>query len=163
LFLGAGEELSGVGEDGRYGREGDTVVLEVDEAGGLEALENGGGGLLLCGGVTREEGGEVDELEVFSGVIESVYGERTGISRSSCETAESTVMFAMLFQCVACLQLNFLEVLIVGDGRVNSSAIRVRAPREERRLDQAIDALRRPSPVQLAHHEMPRWCRRGCC
>jgi hypothetical protein len=38
------------------------MVLEVDEAGILEAFENGFGGRLLRGGVGGEEGREVDEL-----------------------------------------------------------------------------------------------------
>ena len=51
------------------------MVLEIDEAGVLEAFEDCGGGLLLCGGVTGEEGREVDELgmlEWFRGFIGSV-------------------------------------------------------------------------------------------
>ena len=43
------------------------MVLEIDEAGVLEALEDGVGSLLLCIGVAGEEGREVDEL-VRSGV-----------------------------------------------------------------------------------------------
>lgn len=37
-------------------------MREVDEAGGLEAGEDGLGRLLLLGGGAAEEGGEVDEL-----------------------------------------------------------------------------------------------------
>jgi hypothetical protein len=43
------------------------VVLEVEEAGGLEAFENCGSGLLLCGSVAGEEGGEVNELRMLDG------------------------------------------------------------------------------------------------
>lgn len=38
------------------------MVLEVDEAGVLEAVEDGVGGLLLGARVAGEEGSEVDEL-----------------------------------------------------------------------------------------------------
>jgi hypothetical protein len=72
------------------------VVLDVDEAGGLEAFEDCGGRLLLCGRVARQKGGEVDELWAVSAGRYCLDGVCTGISRSSCETAELTVMFAML-------------------------------------------------------------------
>jgi hypothetical protein len=62
LCLRAREELRRVREDGGDGRGGDGVVGEVDEAGGLEAGEDGLGGLLFLGGGAAEEGGEVDEL-----------------------------------------------------------------------------------------------------
>lgn len=39
------------------------MVGEVDEAGGLEAFEDGVGALLLVGGGGGGEGGKVDELE----------------------------------------------------------------------------------------------------
>lgn len=51
-----------MGEGVLDGGGGDAVVAEVDEAGALEAGEDGGGGGLLDGGVGGEEGGEVDEL-----------------------------------------------------------------------------------------------------
>ena len=51
-----------MGKYGRYGRSRNAVVLEVDEAGVLEAFEHRIGGLLLCVRVAGEEGGEVDEL-----------------------------------------------------------------------------------------------------
>lgn len=63
-MLGAREEGCGVGEDA--GEEGgrDRVVEEVDEAGGAEGVEDGGGGLEGWGGDCgwEEEGGEVDQL-----------------------------------------------------------------------------------------------------
>jgi hypothetical protein len=80
------------------------VILEVDEAGGLEAFENCGGRLLLCGRVAGQEGGEVDELWEVSAGRYCLDGVCTGISRSSCETAESTVMCAML------LNLGYLSI-----------------------------------------------------
>jgi hypothetical protein len=51
-----------VGEDGRYGGGRYAVVLEVDEAGRLEAFKHGIGGCLLRGGVVGEEAPKVDEL-----------------------------------------------------------------------------------------------------
>lgn len=62
LFLGSGKELGRVGKDCGYCGLGDAVVFEVDEAGILEAFEDGVSGLLLCVGIAREEGGEIDEL-----------------------------------------------------------------------------------------------------
>lgn len=44
----------------RFFRNG--VVLEIDEAGALKAIENGLGGLLACSCVAIQELGEVDEL-----------------------------------------------------------------------------------------------------
>jgi hypothetical protein len=60
--LRAGEEAGAVGEDGGYGRGRYAVVLEIDEAGILEALENGFGGRLLRCGVSGEKLCKVDEL-----------------------------------------------------------------------------------------------------
>lgn len=51
-----------MGKDCGYCGLGDAVVFEVDEAGILEAFEDGVSGLLLCVGIAREEGGEIDEL-----------------------------------------------------------------------------------------------------
>lgn len=47
------------------GGGGDGDVLEVDEASGLEALENGLGCLELLGVVPVEKSGEIDELSVL--------------------------------------------------------------------------------------------------
>ena len=44
------------------------MVLEVYETGILEAIEDCLCGRLLGGGVSREEGGEVDELVLLVGV-----------------------------------------------------------------------------------------------
>lgn len=44
------------------GGGGDAVVFEVDEAGALEAGEEGGGGVEALGGRARGVLGEVDEL-----------------------------------------------------------------------------------------------------
>lgn len=62
LLLRPGEELGRVGEDGADGGRGDAVVLEVDEAGALEAGEEGGGGVEALLGRARGVLGEVDEL-----------------------------------------------------------------------------------------------------
>lgn len=53
--MGAGEERGAVGEGVGNGRRGDAVVLEVYEAGVLEAIEDGFGGGLFGGGVAGEE------------------------------------------------------------------------------------------------------------
>ena len=67
---GTREELRGGGEDGRDGREGDGMVGEVDEAGGLETVQDGGGcGLSLGGGAIQEEG-EVNQLGMISWVCQ---------------------------------------------------------------------------------------------
>lgn len=87
-------------EDGGDGRGRDAVVLEVDEAGALEALQEGGGGGEARGGVGGARVlGEVDEL---GGSVRWV-GEggrwkvgRTGMKRSSFSTAESTLAEAMV-------------------------------------------------------------------
>ena len=49
-------------EGGGDGGGGDAVVFEVDEAGGLEAGEDGAGGGGFGVWVAVEEGGEVDKL-----------------------------------------------------------------------------------------------------
>ena len=53
--MGAGEERGAVGEGVGNGRRGDAVVLEVYEAGVLEAIEDGFGRGLFGGGVAGEE------------------------------------------------------------------------------------------------------------
>ena len=58
----AGEELCAVGKDSGDGIGAYAVVFEVDEAGGLEAFEDGCGGRLLRRGVIGEEGRKVNEL-----------------------------------------------------------------------------------------------------
>jgi hypothetical protein len=60
--LRAGEEAGAVGEDGGYGRGRYAVVLEVDEACVLEALEDSFGSRLLRRGIVGEEGRKVNEL-----------------------------------------------------------------------------------------------------
>jgi hypothetical protein len=100
LGVGPGEELGGVGEDGGDCGGRDPVVAKVDEAGFLEAGEDGLRGGLGFLGASMLEGGEVDELEM--GVwnqrawsVEGVMGWRsglTGMKRLSLETAESTLL-----------------------------------------------------------------------
>jgi hypothetical protein len=83
------------------------VVFEVNEAGVLEAVEDSVGCLLLLGGVAGEEGCEVDELGRLEREIWRRGGrELTGMTRSSCATALSTVMSAMVSRArgVACGQ-----------------------------------------------------------
>lgn len=60
--VGLGEELGRLGKGVLDRLEGDGVVLEVDEAGILEAAEDGLGGVLALLGRAIEEFGEVDEL-----------------------------------------------------------------------------------------------------
>lgn len=67
MGLGPAEEARGRGEGVLYGGLWDRVVREVDEAGGLEAVEEGLGGVEAFGGAAVEEGGEVDELGEVSG------------------------------------------------------------------------------------------------
>jgi hypothetical protein len=146
-----------VGEDGGYGRRGYAVVLEVDEAGGLEAFEDCGGGLLLCGRVAREEGGEVDELcdvSVGRGFSNSV---STGISKSSCETAEATVMFAMpLALCrvptTTCLRFRGGE----GERSIRKVVTRIKVWQKVYNYIRRSMRSGRPTPLQLVHHEMVR-------
>lgn len=59
----AAEEGGGFGEGLREQVRGDGVVVEVDEAGVLEAGEDGVGGGFFGGGGGGEEGGEVDERD----------------------------------------------------------------------------------------------------
>jgi hypothetical protein len=56
------EELGGDVEDVGDGGGGDGDVGQVDEAGRLEAFEDGLGGRELLGGVPVEEFGKVDKL-----------------------------------------------------------------------------------------------------
>lgn len=67
-FDGQLEELGRGVKDTGAGCSRDGDVLEVDEAGGLEAREDGFGCLGLLGVVAIEEFGEVDELLASEGV-----------------------------------------------------------------------------------------------
>jgi hypothetical protein len=71
--LGAGEEGGALGEGVGNGRGGDAVVLEVYEAGILEAIEDGFGGGLFGGGVAGEELVEVDQLSNVRIAWKAVY------------------------------------------------------------------------------------------
>lgn len=64
IFLGAGprEELGARLEDGGDGAGRDGEVLEVDEARGLEAVEDRGRSCLSLAGRAVEELGEIYEL-----------------------------------------------------------------------------------------------------
>lgn len=63
------------------------MVLEVYEAGILEAIEDGFGGGLFGGGVTGEELVEVNQLSNVSIAWKEVYISHTGMTRSSWATA----------------------------------------------------------------------------
>jgi hypothetical protein len=62
LVLWAVEELGAVGEDGGYSGWRYAVVLEVYEAGLLEAFQDCFGGCLSCGGVIRQKLSKVYKL-----------------------------------------------------------------------------------------------------
>lgn len=70
------------------GGGGDGDVLEVDEASGLEALENGLGCLELLGLVAVEKFGEIDELCVLDlwGCLEIkvLYRDKEALGLHSC-------------------------------------------------------------------------------
>ena len=66
MVLGALEEGGGVLEDGFDGGILDAVIGEVDEARGLEGVEDLQGGCAFGGRGAGEEGGEVDELWIVS-------------------------------------------------------------------------------------------------
>jgi hypothetical protein len=71
--LGAGEERGALREGVGNGRGGDAMVLEVYEAGVLEAIEDGFGGCLFGGGVAGEELVEVDQLSNVRIAWKTVY------------------------------------------------------------------------------------------
>ena len=60
--MGTGEEGGALRESVGNGGGGDAMVLEVYEAGILEAIEDSFGGGLFGGGVAGEELVEVDQL-----------------------------------------------------------------------------------------------------
>lgn len=67
--LRAREEAGAQREGARHAGRRDAVVREVDEAGALEAREDGVGGEFALAGSAREKGGEVDELFAVSGGV----------------------------------------------------------------------------------------------
>jgi hypothetical protein len=87
-----------VGKGIGYGWGRNAVVLEVDETGVLEALEDGFGGRLLCGGITREKGCKVDKLWGLACSGADWRWRVTGITRSSWATASLTVMCGIVLQ-----------------------------------------------------------------
>ena len=68
------------------------MVLEVYEAGILEAIEDGFGGGLFGGGVTGEELVEVNQLSNVSIAWKEVYISHTGMTRSSWATAPTRLV-----------------------------------------------------------------------
>jgi hypothetical protein len=98
LLLRPVEEFGAVGKGIGYGWGRNAVVLEVDEAGVLEALEDGFGGRLFCGGITREKGCKVDKLWGLASSGADWRWRVTGITRSSWATASLTVMCDIVLQ-----------------------------------------------------------------
>jgi hypothetical protein len=80
---------------------GNGNVFEVDEAGGLEAREDGFGCLKLLGAVAMQELGEVDELWLSEMAAQCLYtpvGIPTGIrSPSACTAAFSIFLSSFVF------------------------------------------------------------------
>jgi len=103
LLLRSREEGGGVGEDFGQSWGGDGVVFEVDEAGFLEAGEEGGGYGSLLRGAAMQIFGEVYELRRMWGQLvgRSRSGMQiTGMKRLSCSTADSVsaAIIALMIQ-----------------------------------------------------------------